>query len=278
LNYRHAFHAGNFADLVKHGAITLIVDRLLALPEPLLVVDSHAGAGSYDLDGEIAQKSGEARAGVLRLMADDDAPEAFRPLKAAVLNANRDGAIRTYPGSPVLIADRLRRDDEYIGAELRPDDFAALGKALARSHGYARGVQNDGFNLVKLRSGDARRLFVLIDPPFEQPDDYARILDALGPVLKRPQPATALIWLPLKDLETFDRFLRGLEALAPPAALVVEARLQPLTDPMKLNGCALVVLNPPPSIAAPLKAIAEWVTKAAGGPGGMAKTWKLESS
>jgi 23S rRNA (adenine2030-N6)-methyltransferase len=277
LNYRHAFHAGNFADLVKHGAITLIVDRLLALPEPLLVVDSHAGAGLYDLGGEMAQKSGEARAGVLKLMADEDAPEAFRPLKAAVLNANRDGVIRTYPGSPVLIADRLRRDDEYIGAELRPDDFTQLSQALVRSHGYARGVQNDGFNMVKLRAGDARRLFVLIDPPFEQPDDYSRILDALGPVLKRSHPAAALIWLPLKDLETFDSFLRGLEALAPPAALAVEVRLQPLTDPMKLNGCALVILNPPPRLEAPLKAIAEWVTKAAGGPGGMAKIWKLNS-
>lgn len=277
MNYRHAFHAGNFADLVKHGAITVILDRLLALPEPLLVVDSHAGAGLYDLGGEMAQKSGEAQAGVQRLMSDESAPEAFRPLKAAVRNANRGGVIRTYPGSPMLIADRLRRDDEYVGAELRPDDFALLSKALAGSHGYARGVQNDGFNLVKLRAQDARRLFVLIDPPFEQPDDYGRILDALGPVLKRPRPATALIWMPLKDLETFDSFLRGLEALDPPAALVVEVRLQPLTDPMKMNGCALVILNPPPRLETPLKTIAEWVVKAAGGPGGAAKLWKLNS-
>jgi 23S rRNA (adenine2030-N6)-methyltransferase len=277
LNYRHAFHAGNFADLVKHGALTLIADRLLALPEPLLVVDSHAGAGLYDLGGDLAQKSGEARAGVLKLMADDGAPEAFRPLKSAVLNANRDGVIRLYPGSPVLIADRLRRDDEYIGAELRPDDVAILGKALARSHGYARGAQNDGFGVVKLRAADARRLLVLIDPPFEQPDDYDRTIEALGAVLKRSRPATVVIWLPLKDLETFDSFLRRLEALHPPSALVVEARLQPLSDPMKMNGCALVILNPPPRIEAPLKAIAEWVVEAAGGPGGVAKVWSLDS-
>lgn len=277
MNYRHAFHAGNFADLVKHGAITLIIDRLLALPEPLLAVDSHAGAGVYDLGGDMAQKSREAQAGVFRLMADEFAPEAFRPLKAAVLNANRDGVIRHYPGSPMLIADRLRRDDEYVGAELRPDDFAQLSKALAGSHGYARGAQNDGFNLIKLRAGDARRLFVLIDPPFEQADDYDRILDALGPMLKRARPATVLIWLPLKDLETFDSFLRGLEALRPPATLVVEARLQPLTDPMRLNGCALAILNPPLGIETPLKAIAEWVVQAAGGAGGVAKLWKLNS-
>ena len=275
MNYRHAFHAGNFADLVKHAAVTLIMDRLVALPEPLLVVDSHAGAGLYDLQGDMAQKSREAEAGVLRLMDDDRAPEAFRPLKAAVRNANRDGVIRVYPGSPVLIADRLRRDDEYVGAELRADDHAILSKALASSRGHARAVNNDGFALVKLRGGDARRLFVLIDPPFEQADDYGRILDALGPVLKRPRPATVLIWLPLKDLETFDSFLRGLEALNPPAALAVEARLQPLTDPMKMNGCALVILNPPPGLEAPLKQVAEWVVEAAGGPGGVAKLWKL---
>ncbi len=277
MNYRHAFHAGNFADLVKHGAVTLIIDRLVTLPEPLLVVDTHAGAGLYDLGGEMALKSGEAEAGVLRLMADNAAPDAFRPLKAAVLNANRDGVIRVYPGSPVLIADRLRRDDEYIGAELRPDDFDILGKAMASSRGHARAVNNDGFSLLTLRAGDARRLFVLIDPPFEQPDDYGRILEALVPVLQRPKPATVLIWLPLKDLETFDGFLRGLEELEPPTALAVETRLLPLTDPMRLNGCALVILNPPPGLEAPLQAIADWVVKAAGGPGGVAKLWRLNA-
>jgi 23S rRNA (adenine2030-N6)-methyltransferase len=277
VNYRHAFHAGNFADLVKHGAVTLIMDRLVGQSEPLLAVESHAGAGLYDLTGEMAKKSGEAESGVQRLMADKSAPEAFNALKAAVRDANRDGVIRVYPGSPVLTADRLRRDDEYVGAEIRPDDCDILGKTLAASRGLARAVNHDGFNLVKLRASDPRALFVLIDPPFEQADDYARILDALKPVFARPDPATVLVWLPLKDLETFDSFLRGLEAMAPPSALAVETRLNPLTDPMKLNGCALVILNPPPGIEAPLKAIAEWVVKTAGGPGGAAKLWRLNS-
>jgi 23S rRNA (adenine2030-N6)-methyltransferase len=277
LNYRHAFHAGNFADLVKHAAVTLIMDRLVALAEPLLVLDSHAGAGLYDLEGEMARKSGEAEAGVRRLMGDEGAPEAFRPLKAAVLNANRGGAIRAYPGSPVLIADRLRRDDEYAGAELRPDDFQALSQALAASRGQAAAVKGDGFALIKARAGDSRRLLVLIDPPFEQADDYARTLDALRPLQSRKAPTTAVVWLPLKDLETFDAFLRGLEAMAPPPALVVETRLQPLTDPMRLNGCALVILGEPGGIESPLKAAAEWVVRAAGGPGGVAKLWRLEA-
>lgn len=273
MNYRHAFHAGNFADLVKHAAITLIVDRLTEDSEPFLVLDSHAGAGAYELDGEMARKSGEADSGIRLLMTDGDAPEAFRSLKAGVRNANRAGPIKTYPGSPVLIADRLRRDDEYVGAELRPDDFSDLSRALAGSRGQARAALTDGFDLVKSRAGDKRRLFVVIDPPFEAPDDYAQIAGALAPVLRRLRPATVLVWLPLKDLETFDSFLRRLEAMDAPTALVVEARLRPLTDPMRMNGCALVILGPPPRIETPLKAAAEWVVSHAGDPGGAAKIW-----
>lgn len=275
MNYRHAFHAGNFADLVKHAAITLIMERLLADSAPLVVVDSHAGAGFYDLSGEMARKSGEADAGILRLMADLEAPDVFGTLKAAVLESNRGGPIRVYPGSPRLIADRLRRDDRYVGAELRADDFDILTRALASAGGQARAFQADGFELVRQHARDPRRLFALIDPPYEQPDDYDRILKALEPVLSRPIAATVLIWLPLKDLETFDAFLRGLEALHPPRALVVETRLTPLTDPLRMNGCALVILGPPPGLESALGTVAEWVVKQAGGAGGLAKLWRL---
>jgi 23S rRNA (adenine2030-N6)-methyltransferase len=214
---------------------------------------------------------------VRRLLSDEGAPEAFRPLKAAVLNANRSGTIQVYPGSPVLIADRLRRDDEYAGAELRPDDFQTLGRALGASRGQAAAVKGDGFALIKARAGDSRRLLALIDPPFEQADDYARTLEALGPLLARKAPTTAVVWAPLKDLETFDAFLRGLEAMAPPPALVVETRLYPLTDPMRMNGCALVILGEPGGIEEPLGAAAEWVAGVAGGPGGVAKLWRLQA-
>jgi 23S rRNA (adenine2030-N6)-methyltransferase len=138
-------------------------------------------------------------------------------------------------------------------------------------------VNADGFQLIRTRAGDARRLFVVIDPPFEQPDDYVRILEAVGPLLTRRRPVTTLIWTPLKDLETFDSFLRGLEALNPPSALAVETRLTPLTDPMRMNGCALVILGPPAGVEAALKSVAEWVVKQAGGPGGLAKLWCLNA-
>ncbi len=276
MNYRHAFHAGNFADLIKHAAVTLIMDRLTALPEPLLVVDSHAGAGAYDLGGDLARKSGEAEAGIVRLMADPAAPAAFAGLRAAVQAANPGGGLKHYPGSPLLIAHRLRKSDEYQGAELRQDDFDALNRSLRMSKGRAGAVLSDGFALVKARAGDRRNLFALIDPPFERPDDYDRILDAVSAVLERPKRATILIWLPLKDLETFDFFLRRLEDLERPPALVLEARLRPLTDPMKMNGCALVLLGGPDGLEPDLQAAADWTAASAKEPGAQGRLWRLQ--
>jgi 23S rRNA (adenine2030-N6)-methyltransferase len=275
VNYRHVFHAGNFADVIKHAALSLAMDRLMASPEPLLVVDSHAGAGTYDLTAAPALKSGEAEVGVGKLMADDDSPEAFRALKSAVRAANPGGGLRVYPGSPALIAGRLRRGDEYVGAELQPDDFDALRQALRRSGGPARAVSGDGYDLVARSASDPRRLFVLIDPPFERPDDYPRVVEALKPVFARSASTSVLVWLPLKDLETFDALLRRLELANPPPALIVEARLYPLTDPMRLNGCALVLFGEIIDLEPKLQSAAQWVVAHAGGPGGVAKLWAL---
>ncbi len=275
MNYRHAFHAGNFADLIKHAAVTLIMDRLMARPAPLLVLESHAGAGTYDLTGDMARKSGEALDGIAPLMSDLSAPPAFDGLKAAVAKINGKTGVRIYPGSPALIAGLLRPGDAYIGAELRPDDFDALSLCLAASRGQARALKTDGFDLLRDHANDRRNVFVLIDPPYEKPDDYARIIDAVRPWLSRPQSATILIWAPLKDLETLDSFLRRLEALGGPAALVVETRLHPLTDPMRMNGCALVLLGEPDGLEPDLEAAAHWVVGSAGGPGGRSKVWRL---
>jgi 23S rRNA (adenine2030-N6)-methyltransferase len=277
LNYRHAFHAGNFADIVKHAAVGLILERLTAAAGPLLVVDTHAGAGTYDLQGDMAQRSGEAQAGVVRLMADPETPAGLRPLKAAVNAANPDGTLRLYPGSPALIAAQLRPQDEYQGAELRPDDFALLSRTLAGARGVAKAVAGDGFDLAADAAADSRRLFVLIDPPFERADDYVRIVQTLAVLLRRKPPTSVLVWLPLKDLETFDSLLRRVEDLGAVRALVVEARLRPLTDPMRLNGCALVVLNDPPGLGEALRPVLDWVVQAAGEAGGQGKIWRLEA-
>ena len=272
MNYRHAFHAGNFADLVKHATVTVLLDALTADAAPLTVVDTHAGTGGYDLDGELARRTGEAAQGIFRLMAADDTPAPFDGLKAAVRKGNPGGGVRFYPGSPSLIAGRLRKGDRYVACEIREDDAELLRQTLTPFPG-AKVLQSDGFEAAQREAGKGGRLFVLIDPPFERADDYARIAGTLTSALMLDPDACIAIWLPLKDLETFDAFLRSVEP-AGADLLVAEARLKPLTDPMKMNGCAMVIANPPPGLEAPLTQVCAWVASRLGEPGGKAEVWR----
>ena len=273
MNYRHVFHAGNFADLLKHACLTAVLTRMTAAGGAVSVIDTHAGAGVYDLDSAEARKSGEASAGVARLMADPAAPGVFDTLKAEVGKLNSSGGLRRYPGSPLLIAQALRVGDSLIACELRPDDFAQLARTLNRPG--AEALCADGYATAPGRVQSGRASLVLIDPPFERGDEYARVLACAREVLRRNAAAAIMVWLPLKDLETFDAFLRGLEAVTPPPILVVEARLRPLDDPMRLNGCALVVINPPESLHQDADAACTWVVRALGEPKGVARTWRL---
>jgi len=286
MNYRHAFHAGNFADLLKHAVVLDLMGRLTAAAGPLSVVDTHAGAGAYDLTGDLARRTGEAEAGVGRLMADAAAPAVFASLKAAVARMNPSGGrVRHYPGSPLLIAPALRPGDRYVGCEIRPDDGADLTANL-KGLGGAEVRQADGWATAaaeaRLASKAGRRLFVLIDPPFERGDDYPAIARAVGEVLAAAPGAVIAVWAPIKDLATFDTLLGEVEDAAAdataaageaaPAMLVSEVRLRPLDDPMKMNGCAMLVLGAPAGTEAAARAAGDWIAAACGGPGARALT------
>ena len=266
MNYRHAFHAGNFADLVKHAALLRLLAMLTAKGPPLTVIDTHAGRGLYNLVGPEARKSGEAEAGIVRLMVAKDAPAEFVPLVEIVSGLNAGGAVQRYPGSPWLIAEALRVADRYIACELRADEHDAL-RGVLRSRPNVRTLCVDGYEAAVAECPRAGRVLVLIDPPFEQPDDYERIVETLR-ALRRRNPATqALVWLPVKDLETLDSFLRDLEDEVAAPILVAECRVKPLSDPMKMNGCALVLVGGP-DVAEPFAAICGWVALALGAGGG----------
>ena len=266
MNYRHAFHAGNFADLVKHAALLQLLARLTAGDEPLSVIDTHAGRGLYDLAGAEARKSGEAQAGIARLTAAADAPAEFAPLIAAVRRLNGGQGARRYPGSPWLIAEALRAGDSYLACELRPEEHAALRQLMKGRRGV-RTACADGYAAAATQAPASGKALILIDPPFERADDYGRIVETLAAVRGRSRSATALVWLPLKDLETFDGFLRDLEDEIRARLLVAEVRMRPLTDPLKMNGCALVVLGAPAGMAKPLQAICAWTGSTLGQAG-----------
>ena len=273
MNYRHAFHAGNFADLVKHACLTAALAEMTVAGPPLQVIDTHAGAGLYDLGGEDARRTAEAERGVFALLADKAAPAVFAPLKGEIAKLNGKGDPRLYPGSPLLVAAALRKADTLLACELRPEEAGRLRLTLKQSRG-AEVVIADGFTLAaRVKAGQPT--LVLIDPPFERGDDYDQIVKATAAVLRRNRGAVVMAWTPLKDLETFDAFLRGLEAIRPPQTLVIEARLRPLADPMRLNGCALVVVNPPPGLEAAARPACDWVVARLGSTGGQARVWGL---
>ncbi|WP_031235976.1 23S rRNA (adenine(2030)-N(6))-methyltransferase RlmJ [Asticcacaulis sp. AC402] len=277
MNYRHGFHAGNFADLAKHAAVLTLLRLIREAEDPLLVVDTHAGAGFYDLSNPDFARSKEAEAGIKYLMSQE-VPDSLQPLASYVRAKNLKAGFRDvvgiYPGSPVLVLDHIRQGDQYIGCELRDDDFNLLRE---RIEPRGKALKEDGYQVAIDSAGSPRSLFYLVDPPFERGDDYDNLTSTLQGILSRKADARVLIWLPLKDLETFDAWLRGLErTLDPmPANLIAELRLRPLWNPMKMNGCVLMAVNPPKNFALHLKSIAEDVVRVFGEVGGQARVWSL---
>ncbi len=273
MNYLHAFHAGNFADLVKHATLLQLLERLAKTRSALSVLDTHAGRGLYNLSGNEAVRSGEAAAGIARLMQAKDLPAVFAGLRKAVTDLNTSGPLRFYPGSPCLVAGQLRSGDSYLGCELRPDEQAALVSAL-KPYKNAHAICSDGYGEATRKPINKPFDLILIDPPFERADDYARIVQTLAAVAKVSPHATSLIWLPMKDLETFDSLLRELEEAGIDDMLIAETRMRPLSDPMKMNGCALLLTNPPPEFATVLSDICSWVAETLGDHG-QARVWHM---
>ena len=259
MNYRHHFHAGNFADVMKHAVLIALIDAMRA-QGPVRLIETHAGAGLYDLEGEVARRTGEAEAGAGRLMTAAHLPGSLAGLKRIVQAENPTGDLRLYPGSPLVALAALGAGDAYVGCELRPDDAAALQTLLAsRGRGAsAQALATDGYAALEARLGQAskgRGDLVLIDPPYERGDDYDRAAEAVA--VCRARGAAVALWAPIKDLETLDALVRRIEVLAPRRLIVAEVRLRPLINPMKMNGSTMLLVDTP-NIVAEVEAICRW--------------------
>jgi 23S rRNA (adenine2030-N6)-methyltransferase len=262
VNYRHAYHAGNFADVVKHAVLALLIERLKGKDAAFCVLDTHAGIGRYDLRSVPAQKTGEFRTGILRLLEHEprSLPGELKPYLGAVRALNGGAgftaaSLRWYPGSPRLVRSLMRRQDRLHLLELHPEDAAALSELFARDP-QVTVQQADGYTGLKALLPPAeRRGLVLIDPPFEKRDEFVALARGLRQAYRRWATGQYLLWYPVKDRPPVQAFHQLLKEAGIPRILMAEFLLRPDDDAGRLNGCGLILVNPPWKTDAALQAL-----------------------
>ena len=245
MNYRHSYHAGNFADVVKHAIVALVLAHLKRKDAPFFVLDSHAGLGAYDLAANESEKTGEWRDGIGRLLAEPNPPKELGDYLAAVRSLNPEGDLRHYPGSPALAAQLTRPQDRLAFVELHPEDHATLKRRFAgdRRVGVHHG---DGYAALKrLLPPPERRGLVLIDPPYEAGDETKQLRQGLAEALRRWRGGIFILWYPIKRRSVVDRFHADLAMLGPPPTLVAEVTTRLGEDGDRLAGSGLAIVNPP---------------------------------
>ncbi len=252
MNYRHSFHAGNSADVVKHSLLIALVQALQRKDSALTLIDTHAGCGLYDLDGADAGRTGEAAQGVLRAFADpapllDDYRAAVRAVNAGqAVQAGQavNTAPRLYPGSPQILAQLLRPQDFLILNEKHPDDAYTLRGAMRGTSAAVH--ERDAYELwLALLPPRTPRGVVVVDPPYEQTDERARITATLAAAHRKWAHGVTVIWYPLKDRSVHTRWKAQLRQLGIPKMLWVEHWLYDSDQPGLYNGAGLFIVNPP---------------------------------
>jgi 23S rRNA (adenine2030-N6)-methyltransferase len=264
MNYRHAFHAGNFADVFKHICLARILVHLRGKPAPFRVIDTHAGAGLYDLEGEEANRTGEWREGVGRLDATPLAPPAAElaaPYFAALRAANSHQGLRHYPGSPLIAHGLLRQQDRLLACETEAAAAFALSRHLHRAapDNSRRGdrcktLRIDGW--VALNASvpvKERRGLVFIDPPYERPDDFVRAAGAAVAAHRKWPTGVYLLWYPIKSRDGPQFIAKALERAAIGKAMRAELQVSVAHPDAGLNACGVIVINPPWKLAAELE-------------------------
>ena len=269
MNYRHAFHAGNHTEVFKHAALVFVLERLLEKPQPFAVLDTHAGAGVYDLTSEAAQKTREHKDGVGRIVG---AGLKSAPAYAGLIDALNPSGLGAYPGSPEIVRRFLRDEDRLIACELHPADAEQL-KARYRGDPRVSAHHRDGYEAVgALLPPAERRGLVFMDPPYEQKDEAARLAEALTRGLKRWPNGIFLAWYPIKDRKTADALSAAARSAPFPKALRAEFLAYPRDD-LSLAGGGIIVCNTPWRLDEKLRALCEELSGVLGDGGA---SWSVD--
>jgi 23S rRNA (adenine2030-N6)-methyltransferase len=258
VNYRHAFHAGNFADVVKHVILVRIVEYLKRKDAACRVLDTHAGVGLYDLKGDEAGRTGEWVEGIGKLIEgglSSPAANLAAPYLEAVRAQNPERGLRFYPGSPLIVRHLLREQDRLFALELHPDDAEKLRENFAGDY-KVRATHLDGWAAMGTHlPPKEKRGLVLVDPPFEKTGEFTRMVAALVKAHQRWPGGIYAFWYPVKDPHEISEFIDALERTGISKILRIELNIRPFTTPPRLHGTGMIVVNPPFTLEAELKVL-----------------------
>jgi 23S rRNA (adenine2030-N6)-methyltransferase len=263
LSYRHAFHAGNFADVLKHFVQFQLLQYLNQKDKPYWVIDTHAGAGVYALNEGFAAKNAEYRDGIGRLWAQPELPAPLADFVALVRGLNPDGMLRLYPGSPWIASRLMRPDDRLRLFEMHPADFDLLQQQFASGKKSIKVEPSDGFAALKaLLPPPPRRGLVLIDPPYEEKQDYQRVVTVLQEALKRFETGTYAVWYPLLPRAEPEKMVEKMKQLPVKSWLNVSQSISaPRADGFGMFGAGMFVLNPPWTLHTTLQSVMPWLNE-----------------
>ncbi len=247
MNYRHAFHAGNFADVLKHTVLVGLIESLKAKQTPFSYMDTHSGRGRYELSGAEATRTGEASDGVQRLFASTRLPALVHVYVNLVRAFNAGNSeLAMYPGSPMLASLLMRENDRGVLCELQPEEASILKNVFRGDPRFSVHARDGYAAMNALLPPKERRGLVLIDPPFEAQDDEFRIIEAaLADAQRRWPTGIYAVWYPIKLRQHVQPFHRWLAGSGFPRVLAAELLLHPDNSALRLNGCGMAIINPP---------------------------------
>ncbi|EMX2275463.1 23S rRNA (adenine(2030)-N(6))-methyltransferase RlmJ [Yersinia enterocolitica] len=262
LSYRHSFHAGNHADVLKHTVQSLIIESLKEKEKPFLYLDTHAGAGRYQLSGEHAERTGEYLEGIGQLWQRDNLPADLAPYMSAINYFNRGEKLRYYPGSPLIARHLLREYDKIHLTELHPSDYPLLRNEFAKDE-RAKVQRADGYQQLKSQlPPPSRRGLILIDPPYEMKTDYQDVVKGIQEGYKRFATGTYALWYPVVLRQQVKRLLRDLEATGIRRILQIELAVRPDSDQHGMTASGMIVINPPWKLEQQMNTLLPWLHKA----------------
>ncbi|MEY4211601.1 MAG: hypothetical protein RLZ92_1982 [Pseudomonadota bacterium] len=261
LSYRHGFHAGNFADVLKHSLTTLVINALKQKDKPFVYIDTHAGAGKYSLQSEFAQKTGEYQQGIAKIWETDDYPEEAKDYLAAVRAENTNHQLMRYPGSPQLVSRLVRSQDRLVLSELHSTDYESLHHLFAGNKQVSANKEDGLASLEKKLPPIQRRGLILIDPSYEVKAEYSQIVKTISTAHRRFATGIYGLWYPVIDRTNTERMLQRLTETGIPKQLRIEHCIAEDSAVRGMTGSGMLFINPPWQLEQQAQKLLPWLNQ-----------------